>query len=193
MTLPYAAAGAAHRESRAHNDRVADGGGVFDGVLQLLDDLGRHDGLVQLFHRVLEQLAVLGAVDGVGAAGQQAHAAAAQKTGAGQLHRKVEAHLAAEVGQDGVGLFFFDDALDNGGGQRFDVDMVGNIGVGHDGGGVGVDEHRLDALAFQRAAGLRAGVVELRRLADDDGAGADDHDLFDAGIFGHVTALLSRG
>ena len=32
---------------------------------------------------------------------------------------------------------------------------------------------------FQRAAGLRAGVVELSGLTDDDGAGADDQYLFD--------------
>ena len=36
--------------------------------------------------------------------------------------------------------------------------MIGNVGVGHDGGGVGVDEDGLDALGFQRTAGLRAGV-----------------------------------
>ena len=71
--------------------------------------------------------------------------------------------------------------------------MVGDIGVGHNRGGVRVDEHRLDAFAFERAAGLGAGIVKFGRLADDDRAGADHHDLFDAGIFGHVTALLSRG
>ena len=36
-----------------------------------------------------------------------------------------------------------------------------------------------DALFAQRAAGLRAGIVELGGLPDDDRAGADDHHFFD--------------
>ena len=63
--------------------------------------------------------------------------------------------------------------------------MIGNVGVGHDGGGVGVDEDGLYALGFQRTAGLRAGVVKLCRLTDDDGAGADDQYLFDTRVFRH--------
>ena len=40
--------------------------------------------------------------------------------------------------------------------------------------GIGVAQDHLVALFLQREAGLSAGVVELGRLADDDGAGADD-------------------
>ena len=140
---------------------------------------------MELLHRVLEQLAVLGTVNRVGLAGQQADAAAVQKSAAGQLHRQVQAHLAAQVRQDGVGLLLLDDALDDLGGQRLNVNMIGNVGVGHDGGGVGVDEDGLDALGFQRTAGLRAGGVKLCRLTDDDGAGADDQYLFDTRVFRH--------
>ena len=61
-------------------------------------------------------------------------------------------------------------------GERLEVDGVGDVGVGHDRGRVGVDEDRPDALGAERAAGLRAGVVELGGLADDDGPGADDQD-----------------
>ncbi len=39
--------------------------------------------------------------------------------------------------------------------------------------------------ALQRLAGLGAGVVEFAGLADDDRAGADDHDGFDVGALGH--------
>ena len=190
--LADAAAGAAHREGGADDDGIADDIGKIQRIVQILDHLGGDDGLVQLFHRVLEQLAVLGTVDRVRFAGQQADAAAVEETAAGQLHREVQAHLAAEVRQDGVGLFLLDDALDDLGGQRLDVDMIGNVRVGHDGGGVGVDEDRLDALRFQGAAGLRAGVVKLRRLTDDDGAGTDDQYLFDTRVFRHCRSLLSQ-
>ena len=69
--------------------------------------------------------------------------------------------------------------------DRLDVDGIGELRVGHDGGRVGV--HQDDPVAFlaQRLAGLRAGIVELARLADDDRAGADDEDAVDVGALGH--------
>ncbi len=48
--------------------------------------------------------------------------------------------------------------------------------------GFELDEHNLVALLLEGLAGLRAGVVELGRLADDDGAGADYEDLLNAVI-----------
>ena len=48
--------------------------------------------------------------------------------------------------------------------------MIGHIRVGHNGSGVGVEQNGLNALCFQGAARLGAGVVELSGLADDDGA-----------------------
>ena len=65
--------------------------------------------------------------------------------------------------------------------------MVGHIGVGHNGSGVGVEQDRFNALCFQRAARLRAGVIELSGLTDDDGAGADDQYLFDSGVLRHFS------
>jgi hypothetical protein len=38
----------------------------------------------------------------------------------------------------------------------------------------------------QRFACLRAGVIELARLADDDRSGADEEDGFDVGAFWHL-------
>ena len=182
-----AAAGAAHGEGRADNDGVADAVGAGQCVLQRLHDLGGDDGLMQLLHRLLEQLTVLGAVDGLRLAGQQTDAAAVKVAGAGQLHGEVQAHLAAEVGQHGVGLLDVEDALHDLEGHRLDVNMVGHVGVGHDGSGVGVEQNGLDALCFQGAARLRAGVVELSSLTDDDGAGADDQHFFDSGVLRHFS------
>ena len=189
--LADAAAGAAHGEGRADNDRITDHFGKIQGIVQVLNHLGGDDGLVQLLHGIFEELTVLGTVDGLRLAGQQTDAAAVQEAVAGQFHRKVQAHLAAQVGQDGIRLFLFDDALYDFRRQRFDIHMIGNIGVGHDGGRVGVDEHRLDTLGFEGAAGLRAGIVKLCRLTDDDGAGTNDQHLFDTGVFRHRCLLLS--
>src|SRR5207245_8564090 len=56
------------------------------------------------------------------------------------------------------------------------VDDVGELGISHDRLRIAVHQDRPNALGPQRAAGLRAGVVELGRLADDDRAGAQDQD-----------------
>ena len=55
----------------------------------------------------------------------------------------------------------------------------GELRVGHDRRRVRVDEDDLVALLEQHLAGLRARVVELGRLADDDRTGAEDEDAVD--------------
>ena len=185
--LADAAAGAAHGKGRADDDRVADAVGTGQCVLQRLHDLGGDDGLVQLFHRLLEQLTVLGAVDGLRLTGQQTDAGAVEVAGTGQLHGEVQAHLAAEVGQHRVRLFDLKDPLHDLKGHGLDVNMVGHVRVGHDGSGVGVEQNGLDALCLQRAARLCTGVVKLCGLTDDDGAGADDQYLFDSGVLRHFS------
>ena len=83
------------------------------------------------------------------------------------------------------GLFLLDDALDGGQVQGLDIDFIRHGLVGHNGGGVGVDQHDLDAILPQGAAGLGAGVVEFRGLADDNGARADNQYLFNILIQRH--------
>ena len=92
-------------------------------------------------------------------------------------HGQVQAGLTAQGGQDGVGTLLLNDLSDGGDVQRLDIDVVSNILIGHNGGGVGVDQHHLDALFLQGTAGLGASVVKLSGLADDDGAGAQ-HQYF---------------
>ena len=101
-----------------------------------------------------------------------------------ELDAQVERRLAAEAGQDAVRLLALEDALDRLDGQRLEVDDVGDARVGHDRGRVAVEQDRAHALVAQRAACLRAGVVELGRLADDHRPGADDQ---------HRRRLWSRG
>ena len=94
----------------------------------------------------------------------------------GHRGREVERGLAAQPGEQPLGLLLGDDRLDRLDRQRLEVDDVGDRGVGHDRGRVRVDQDRPDALGAQRAAGLRPGVVELGRLADDDRPRAEDQD-----------------
>ena len=63
--------------------------------------------------------------------------------------------------------------------QRLYVRAVGEIRIGHDGRRIGIDQDHFKAVGTERLASLRAGVIELAGLADDDGTGADDQDAMD--------------
>ena len=75
--------------------------------------------------------------------------------------------------------------------ERLDVGAIGDLRVGHDRRRIAVDEDDLEPFGAQRLARLRARVVELAGLADDDRAGADDEHALDVGAFGHGTCQLS--
>ena len=185
LVVDNAAARAAQGKGGADDHRVADLLGKSLRVFHGGDHLRGNAGLTDLLHGVLEHLPVLGLVDGLGRGAQQPHVVALQEALLGQLHGEGQARLAAKAGEDAVGLFLLDDALDGGQVQGLDIDFIRHGLVGHNGGGVGVDQHDLDAILPQGAAGLGAGVVEFRGLADDNGARADNQYLFNILIQRH--------
>ena len=103
----------------------------------------------------------------------------------GEFDGEVERGLSANGGQHGEARAGRHLALDANdffeifARERLDVGAVGRLRIGHDGGRVRVHQHHLVAFGLERLAGLRAGVIELRRLADDDRSGADDENLRD--------------
>ena len=190
----HAPAAAAEGEGRPHDDRVADGARRGERGRHRLRRAGGDGGLADGLHGVLEELPVLALEYGVDVGADQAHAVRAQEAAPVQLHGDVQPRLPAEPGEQAVGPLRFDDALHRARAERLYVNAVRHAGVGHDGGGVGVDEHGLHALRHQRAAGLRAGVVELRRLPYDDRPRADHERLFYAAVLRHSLRLpSSRG
>ena len=66
-----------------------------------------------------------------------------------------------------------------------DVSHIGRGRVGHDRGGVAVDQDDLVTLFTQSFASLHARVIELARLTNDDRACADDENTFNVGTLGH--------
>ena len=186
LVVSDAAAGAAEGVGRADDeghgaDLFGDGAGFFDGV----GDAGLGEVEPDFEHGVFEEQAVLAFFDGLGFGADHADAVFFEGACAVQGHGGIEGGLAAEGGEEDVGLFLDDDFFDDLGGDGLDVGAEGELGVGHDGGRVRVDEDDLVAFFAEGFAGLDAGVVELTALADDDGAGADDEDAFDGGVFGH--------
>ena len=170
-----AAAGAAQRKGRAQHHGVAD---LFRRGKARVHGLRRHRGQHRLadgFAHLLEKLPVLSPLYTARRGAQKLGLTLPQDALFFKLHGKVKPGLAADARHYGVGPLVADDLGHIFKGQRLHVYLVGNGLVGHYGGGVGVYQHHLIALFPQCKTGLCAGVVELRRLPDDDGAGADDH------------------
>ena len=172
-----AAAGAAERVRRTDDDRQTDLTGEINRILNRVNNLGGNDRLADLLHGVLEHLAVLCLCDGGRISAEQLYAHFIKETVLAQLHGEVQTGLTAEVGQQRVRMFLFDDLLNGFDGHRLDVNLVRHSLVGHDGCRVGVYQNNLQTLLAQCAARLRACIVELGSLTDNDRAGAQYHYL----------------
>ena len=189
--LSDAASRPAQGIGRAHDDGVADPLRRRQGRLYGLRDLGGHAGLADLQHGIPEQLPVLRPLDGVHVRTQQPHAVFLQGAVPVELHGQRQRRLPAQARQQAVRPLLLDDAPQGLGVQGLQVDFVRQVLIGHDGGGVAVDQHHVDALLPQHPAGLGPGVIEFRRLADDDGPGADHQHLAYGMILRHGPSLPS--
>ena len=138
---------------------------------------GRLD--ADLFHRVAEQQAIFAKLDGVDVRADQLDAVLVEHAGVVQRDGEIQRGLSADGGQNRVGALLFDDLRDRFDGERLDVGAVGHLRIGHDGRRIAVDEDDVEPFRPQRLACLRARVVELARLPDDDRAGADDENALE--------------
>src|SRR5690606_30493326 len=186
-----AAAAAAQGEGRADDGRVAHLGLDLHRLLEALRHLGLRALQADLLHGHAEQLGVLGHADGLARGADQLDAVLLQHAVVGQVQGAVERGLAAHGRQQRVRALLGDDLLDRLPVDRLDVHRVGGVRVGHDRGRVAVDQHHPVALLAQRLARLRARVVELAGLADDDRAGADDEDGLDVAALGHFVLWIA--
>ena len=188
-----AAAGAAHRVGRADDDRIAELGGDLLGVFEGRDGGAARHLDAEAVHGLLEGDAVLAALDGVDVDADDLDPVALKDPGAIQFGGEVEARLAAEVGEDGIGALGGDDLFQGLDVERLDIGDIGGGRIGHDRRRVGVDQHDLVAEGAQGLARLGAGIVELTGLADDDGAGTDDQNLMDVVTSGHGCSSGLKG
>ena len=180
----------AHRERRPHDDRQAE---LCDGLADLVHG-ETHPGLrglaADLGDDVLEPLPVLAALDGLEVGADHLDAVLLQDALLVELDGGVQRGLPAERREHRVDLvaalgLLGEYLLDERGGDRLDVGVVGELRVGHDGRRIRVDQAHLQALGAQHAAGLGPRVVELAGLADDDRPRADHQYVVEIGTPRH--------
>ena len=150
---------------------VADLRGGGNAVLDLGHGLALGPGNVQLVQEVFKLVPVLGPVDGGAVGADDCYA---------PLHQgvcQVDGGLAAQGGDDTLGILEVQDVHDVLRGQRLEIQLVRSGVVGGDGLRVVVDDDGLVALTADGIHGVDGGVVKFHALADADGAGTQDHDL----------------
>ena len=180
-----AATGATEGEARTNDDGEAE---VLDdalGVRHGVSETAPADVQADVLHGLGEELTILTNANGLGVAADDLDAVLGKHAHLVKLDGTVETRLAAHVGQEGVGALALDDLCDGIRRDRLDIGAVGDVRVGHDGRRVGVHEDDLVAERLEALARLRAGVVELARLANDDRTRADDQDLLNVSTLRH--------
>ena len=177
LVVSEAAARTAQRERRTQHHGIAYLARYFGRFVGRRRHFRRQHRLAQRLAQLLEELAVLGPLYRLERRAQNLHLALGQNTLLGQLHRQVEPRLPAQPRHDGVRALVADDFGHIFQRQRLHIDLVGDVGVGHDGRRVGVHQHHFVALLAQCQARLRPRVVEFRGLSDDYRARTDDQYL----------------
>ncbi len=180
-----AAAPSAERKGGTDDDGVTDAVCNRYCAVDRFGGVGWHGRLTDFVHSVLEKLSVLRLVDCLDVGSYQTHTVRVQKALLVKLHRECQTRLTSETRKQTVGAFLFDYSLERLRRQRFKIYFVCKRFVGHNGGGIGVNQHHLDALAPQNGARLRAGIVKLGGLTDYDRSRADYHYLFYCLIYRH--------
>ena len=188
-----AAAGSAQRKAGTNEHRKAELRCKLQAVAQIIYERGFRYIEADAQHGIFEEQPVLGLLDGFELGADQFDVIAVQNPRVGQIDSQVERRLPTDCRQQCkfAGSLAFDswngdartagkhlrldadDLFDVLAGQRLDVCTVGQVRVGHDGSRVGVHQHHLVALLLESLAGLRAGVIKLRRLPNHNGPRAD--------------------
>ena len=138
-----------------------------------------------LIHRVAEFQAVFRLFDDVSLRANHLNIIFRQYAGLFERQRTIQRRLSAHGRQNRVGAFFGDDQFHHFWRDRLHISGVGQIGVGHDGGRVGIDQNDPVALFLQRLTGLHARIVKFTGLPDHNGACPDDQNGFQVCAFRH--------
>ena len=186
-----ATARAAERERRPDHGRITDHRLHLERFLERVGERGARTLEPDALHRELEFLAVLRLVDRLLARADHLDAVLLEHAVLREIERAVERSLAAHRRQQRIRPLDLDHLLHHLPRDGLDVSGVRHLRVGHDGGRIRVHQDYPVPLLAQRLARLRAGIVELARLADHDRTRADDQDAVEVGALRHIMSKLA--
>src|SRR2546430_12093666 len=107
-------------------------------------------------------------------------------------HTRFDCDWSSDVCSSDLGSLLRDHLLEELDREGLHVHGVRGVGIRLNRRGIAVHEDDPDPFFAERSAGLGTGVVELRGLADHDGAGADHHGGLNVLALGHRPTPSSR-
>ena len=135
---------------------------------------------------MLETLTVLGTIDCLGGRANNGHPFV------GQCPGQFQRCLAAELNDDALGLFNFNNfqhVLER---QRLEIQAIRGVVIGRDGLGVTVDHDGLVTILTHRQGRMNTAIIELNALANSVWPAAQDHDLVIVGWVGLALFVVAR-
>ena len=174
----------AQHEAGTHQNGIADLPGGGDAVLNAGDGLSLGLGDIQGNQKLFKGVPVFRLFNGGAVGADDVHAQIRQGL------RQIDGGLAAQRGNDALGLLLLHHVHYVFHRQRLEVQLVGGGVIRGNGFRVIVDDDGLIACVFNCLDGVDSGIVELHALANADGAGAEDDDLLLVGDHGLVFRLV---
>ena len=179
------AAATAHGKGWANNAREAHVSGNRQRFFHRVCDTGTRGFQTNFLHRYVETTAVFCFINRIGGRTNHSHAELFQHALTLQLQRAVQRRLTAHRWQHRVRALFFNNLAYHFPVNRLDVGRIGHFRVGHDGRRVGVHQNDPVTLFAQGFTCLRARVVKLTRLTDNNRARTQNQDTFYICTFWH--------
>ena len=172
LVVSDTATAAAHGKGRPDNNRETDRGLHLKCDFHTVGDLRPRRTQTDVGHGIPEQTTILGHINGFTTGADHLNTKLLQHTLTHQVERTVQCRLPTHGGQQRVRTFFLDDLRHCLPVNRFDINRIRHVRIGHDGGRVGVHQHHPKTFLAQCLAGLGTGIIKLAGLSDDDRAGA---------------------
>ena len=116
-------------------------------------------------HRLFEEQAVLGHLDGLGFRADHLDVVFVENSGFGKFDRNVQRRLTADGRQQRIGPFALDDGRDKIRRQRLDIRAVGQLGIRHDRRRIRIDQNDLVAFLAQAPCRLAFRNSRIRKPA----------------------------
>src|SRR5208282_298143 len=129
-------------------------------------------------HRLLEQVAILGLLDRPELRPDKFALESIEYARLGKLYRQVQRGLPADRRQDRVRPFALDDLRQHRQRHRLYIGAIRQVRIGHYRRRVRIDQDQPQPFLAQRFDRLRARVIELARLPDDDWPRANQQHRF---------------